>query len=181
MTARFATADYAAAARALMPRGRAWSQDPSSVQGQLLEALSGSLEDSDTVASALLAGSLPGANPDLLGEWESTLGLPDPCAGPNPTMQQRAAQVLARFVGGGGQSRPRFIQYAALLGFTIQIVNYAPFRAGRSTIGNPLASDAWTFVWGIRVLANTSGLSTDVLICELETIKPAETTILLLD
>lgn len=181
MAARFSVADYAAAAKGLMPRGRAWSDDPDSVQAKLLGALAAIFERTDGEASALLAGSLPGNNADLLIDWENSLGLPDPCAGPNPTGEQRADQVRARFIGGGGQSRPRFIAYAAALGFTIEIINYSPFRTGRSTIGNPLASNAWTFVWGVRVLANATGLSTDVLLCELNMIKPAETTIILLD
>lgn len=178
--ARFSASDYARCILALLPFGRAWLKDAGSVQAQTSMALSPSFERVDSAASNLLALSLPGENADLLEEWESSLGLPDPCAGPNPTTAQRAAQVKARFVGGGGQNRARFIDYAATLGFEIEIVNYSPFRAGRSTCGNPCASNAWTFVWGIRVLANTSGLSSDVLLCELEAIKPAETTVVLL-
>ena len=180
MGARFVAADYGNAARALLPRGRVWPSDHDAVQSRLLGAVGQTFERSDEAGSALLDNSLPGDNGDLLGEWEASLGLPDPCAGPNPTEQQRANQVRARFIAGGGQSRPRYIDYATTLGFAIQIVNYAPFRAGRSTCGNPCASNAWTFVWGVRVLADATGLSTNVLLCELETIKPAETTIILL-
>lgn len=180
MPARYTAADYAGAARALLPRGRVWPTDADSVQTQLLAALGKTFERSDAAASVLLDGSLPGNDADLLDAWEASLGLPDPCAGPDPTDQQRGNQIRARFIAGGGQSRERYVEYAATLGFTIVIENFAPFRTGRSTVGNPLASDAWTFVWGVRVLANATDLSLDVLICELETIKPAETTIILL-
>lgn len=180
MTPRYSAAEYAEAARALMPRGRAWPEDPDSNQAKVLGAIAQTFERSDAVASELLATSRPGDHPQLLEEWEGSLGLPDPCAGPDATLAQRRDQVRARFVAGGGQSRARYIAFAAELGFAIEIKNYAPFRAGHSRIGSPLSSDAWTFIWGVRVTANTGGLSTDVLLCELNAIRPAETTILIL-
>lgn len=179
MSARFSSKDYATAARALMPRGRAWPDDPGTVQSKLLGALAGTFERNDAAASDLLDHGLPGDNPELLAEWEASLGLPDPCAGPNATEAQRRDQVRARFAGGGGQSRGRYIEYARELGFDVEIVNHAPFRAGHSRIGSPLASDAWTFVWTVRVIANRGGLSPGVLACELNAIRPAETTIII--
>lgn len=178
--ARYSRDDYAAAALALMPRGLAWNAEPGSVQAQLLRALVAVLEQNDAAASGILAGSLPGLSTPLLPEWEATLGLPDPCAGDAPTIAQRLDQVRGRFVNAGGQSRERYIEYAAALGFTITITNYAPFRAGRSTAGNPCSSDAWTFLWGVTVVATTGTLPVEVLHCELEAVKPAETTILII-
>lgn len=164
-----------------MPRGRVWRDDPDSVQGLILGGIAASFERSDATASAILAGSLPGAAESyFLPDWEAALGLPDPCAGTTPTFAQRRDQVRARFIGSGGQSRQRFIDYAATLGFIITITNFAPFRVGHSTVGQPLAGDAWTFVWGVDVVSNPGGLSTDVLKCELDAIKPAETTVILL-
>lgn len=177
---RYSADDYAGALRQLLPRGRVWNNDPASVQGELIAAVGAQFARVDATGSELLELARPGDNLDLLEEWEETLGLPDPCAGSSPTVDQRAAAVRARFMSGGGQSRDRYIAFAAALGFTITITNFQPFRVGRSTVGNPLASDAWTFVWGVTVTANTSGLADSVLICELNAIKPAETTIILL-
>ena len=179
MPSRYAASDYAAGAAALMPTGRVWPTDQGSQIGAFLSAIGQTFARSDEAASDLLDGSLPGNNPDLLVEWEEALGLPDPCAGINPTIPQRARQVQARFIAGGGQSRQRFIDYAAALGFTIQIANYAPFRAGRSSCIEPCADAQWTFVWGVQVISNAGGLSPRVLMCELNAIKPAETTILM--
>lgn len=178
---RYTAADYAGAGRALLPRGRAWSDDPASVQGHLLAGIGKALERSDAAASVLLTRSLPGSVTPLLPEWEASLALPDDCVGSNPTIEQRVDQVRGRFVGAGGQSRQRYIDFAAALGFAITITNYAPFRAGLSTVGNPLASDVWTFVWGVTVVEVTGSLAPAVLRCELETIKPAETTIVFLN
>ncbi|WP_197520275.1 putative phage tail protein, partial [Paraburkholderia tropica] len=56
-----------------------------------------SYERSTSRANYLLIDSFPPTAYELLPEWESTLGLPDPCAGEAPTIPQRQAQVLARF------------------------------------------------------------------------------------
>lgn len=180
MSSRFSVTDYARAFRGLMPRGRAWPEDETSVFHRVLKGLSGIYARSDAAAVALLKDAFPVGTVDLLPEWEASLGLPDPCAGPSPTVEQRQAAVHARFISGGGQSRARFIEFAAALGFTIEIEVYAPFIVDRSAVGEALADDAWSFAWGVRILASDFGLDPAVLICELEAIKPAESTIILL-
>ncbi|WP_288806487.1 putative phage tail protein [uncultured Novosphingobium sp.] len=96
--------DYAGAIRALLPRGRVWQVETDSGQQRLILALAQQWARLDADATDALEKSLPGSNLDLVTEWEESLGLPDPCAGADATIEQRAAQVLARFVGGGGQS-----------------------------------------------------------------------------
>lgn len=177
MAARFAADDYAAAGRALLPRGRVWPDDPASVQGRAMAAIGRTLERSDAAAVALLTDAFPVAPVDLLPEWEASLGLPDPCLGASPTLAQRQAQVAARFVSGGGQSIAYYTRFAASLGFTITVRQYRPFQVGVDAVGQPLIGEAWAFAWGVNVTANTSGLTTDVLRCELEAIKPAHTVI----
>lgn len=173
-------ADYAGAIRALMPRGRAWPNDPDTVQSRVIAALAQTPARVDQAAGALLDGSLPGNNLDLIPEWEATLDLPDPCAGPNPTLAARAFQVRARFVGSPGQSVGFFIAFAAALGFKITITTWAAFQADVSAVETPLYGDDWFFAWGVHVVANTGGLSTDVLLCELDTLKPAHTYVFLI-
>ncbi|MDR3408479.1 MAG: DUF2313 domain-containing protein [Methylovirgula sp.] len=169
-------ADYAAATVALMPRGRAWvAAEPGLDQAAVVGALAVLWATVDASAENLLENSLPGANTDLLPEWEATLGLTDSIAG--LTTQQRSSQVLARFVGTGGQSKPYFIAFAAALGFTIAITTYAPFRAGISTAIDPVYTDDWSFSWGVSVSANASGLANSVLIDQLQTMAPAETAV----
>lgn len=180
-TARYHGADYAAAARALLPRGRAWFDDPDGVQNTLLGAIGATFERIDAAASVLLDGSLPGSPQSaLLPEWEATLGLPDPCAGDSPTFDQRRDQVRSRFIGGGGQSRRYFLDLAAALGFDIAITNYSPFRVGHSSIDEPLADSAWTYTWAVTVLTNRGGAPVEVLTCELAAVRPAGTEIILL-
>ena len=116
--------------------------------------------------------------------------MPDPCAGPSPTLQARRNQVVARFASSGGQSRPYFISYAAALGYTISITNYAPFRMGQSTCGQQLGAQDWFFTWAVNAPLNTvapfrmgqsgcgeplNSWGNAVLQCELAEIAPAHT------
>lgn len=172
--------DYAGAIRALMPRGRVWPTDPDTVQARVIAALAQTPARLDQVAADLLARSLPGRNDDLVPEWEATLGLPDPCAGTDPSLAARAFQVQARFVGSPGQSVAFFKEFAAALGFTITITNWSPFQADVSTVETPLYGDDWFFAWGVHVVTNTGGLSNDVLLCELDALKPAHTYVFLI-
>ncbi len=167
--------DYAGAIRALLPRGRVWQAEPGSGQGNLVDALAKGWARLDAKAWTLLEQSLPGQNLDLVPEWEASLGLPDPCIGADATLQQRAAQVLSRFVAGGGQSTSFFIAFAAALGFEITISMVAPFRVETGTVETPLYEAEWLFAWVVHVISNTSGLSNDVLLCELNSLKPAHT------
>lgn len=178
---RYQAADYAAAARGLLPRGRAWPQDSGTVQEAARLAIGKTFERSDGAANMLIETSLPGTLTPLLPEWEATLGLPDPCAGAAPTFAQRCDQVRGRFVNAGGQSRQHFIDFAAALGFEITITNYAPFRVGLSPAGNAVAGDEVTFVWGVTIVSITGDLPVDVLKCELEAVQPAEGTLIFLN
>jgi uncharacterized protein YmfQ (DUF2313 family) len=199
MAARFSTADYGNALRALFPRGRVWPNDPDAQQSVFITALAQEYEQLDVDANALLADAFPPTTINLLPEWEETLGLPDPCLGPAPSVGQRQAQVKARFVGSGGQSAAWFIAYAAYLGFTITITVYAPFVTGRGMCGYPLLSSDWAHVWLITIVSGSgsvtqaafrasasragdplsSGSTTyPVLECEIQKLAPAHTILL---
>jgi uncharacterized protein YmfQ (DUF2313 family) len=179
MTSRYSADDYTGAALSLLPRGPIWSADPNSVQGKVMGAIARCLQRCDEAACALLVDAFPATTEQLLPEWEASLGLPDPIVGPGATDDQRRGQILARLVGAGGQSRQRYIAFAALLGFEISIGNYATFRVGVSTVETPIYDSSWTNVWSVHVISNTGGLDVAVLKAELDAIKPAETTIII--
>jgi uncharacterized protein YmfQ (DUF2313 family) len=179
-----------AALQSLMPRGRVWPRDPDAVMTQALSGLATPFAQQATRANYLLVDAFPSTTEELLPEWEETLGLPDPCAGPQPTIAARQAQVLARFAGLGGQSPAYFIGYAANLGYTVTITQYTPFRMGQQTMGCQLGGPEWAFTWAInaplvtqipfRVGHSAMGDALEtwgnaVLQCELNEIKPAHT------
>jgi uncharacterized protein YmfQ (DUF2313 family) len=189
----YSAADYLSAMQALMPRGRVWPKDSDATQTQMLSGLVQVYARNTARANNLLVDAFPASTEELLPEWEATLGLPDPCAGLSPTIQQRQAQVLARFTAAGGQSAAYYISLAATLGYVITITQFAPFRFGQSTFGTPLYGVAWAFAWqvnaptfsinqfkfGVDVFGEPfSYWSNNVLQCELQRFAPAHTYLL---
>lgn len=199
MAAHFSAADYTAALRRLLPRGRVWPTDAGTVQEKAIGCFAPLLEDLDAAGVDILVDAFPTSTSNLLPEWQSTLGLPDLCLGPNPTRQQELAQVEARFTDGGGQSAAHFISFAAKLGFEITIGAYAPFRAGRTRVGQPLCGPDWAHAWLVTIVSDdasagfaafrigtaragdalsSSAAGHDTLLCELNRMAPAHMVLL---
>jgi len=184
------SADYLRAFQALMPRGRVWPRDPDAVQTQVFTGLNQVYARNTARANYLLVDSFPATTYELLPEWESALGLPDPCAGASPTVQQRRAQVAARLANSGGQSAAYYIGFAAKLGYGITVTNFAPFRCGQSNCGQQLGNADWFFTWAVNAPLNTvvrftagqsaageplGSWNNNVLECELKAVAPAHT------
>lgn len=176
-----------------MPYGRAWPRNVGSVLESILAGFMPTAERVINEASALIASSFPATASYLLEEWESTLGLPDPCAGDSPTLQQRRAQVVARFADSGGCSIKYFTDFAKTLGFDITITEFAPARFGQAKFGTPYSGREWAYVWqvncpSIPVIAAQFGGARfgdpyrtwggQVLICEVSSRIPAHTQVL---
>lgn len=181
------------ALQSLLPRGLVWPRDPDAVQTKALMGLAPTYERNTSRANYLLVDAFPATTNELLPEWEETLGLPDPCAGTSPTMQQRRAQVVARFANSGGQSAPYFIAFAANLGYEITVLNYQPAYAGQARCGDPCNGEAWAFAWAVIAPLSTiiyaragqstagdplAGWGNAVLQCEMDALKPAHTVLL---
>lgn len=186
----YAASDFASAIHALMPRGLVWPRDPTAVQAQVIAGLSSTWQRHTTANNQLLVDAFPATAVELLPEWESTLGLPDPCAGESPTLQGRQQQVVARLTNSGGQSIAYFVAYAQALGYTVGVTEFAPFRAGQSRAGQSTGTQDWFFTWEINAPAETvtwftagqsyagqavASWGSAVLECELKSIKPAHT------
>ncbi|KWN77054.1 YmfQ family protein [Burkholderia stagnalis] len=184
------SADYLRAFQALMPRGRVWPTDSDAEQTQVLAGLTKIYARNTERANQLLVDAFPGTTYELLPEWEATLGLPDPCAGPTPTIQQRRNQVIARLSNSGGQSIAYFINFAAQLGYTVTIKQYTQARAGMLRAGDPCCGYDWNFAWKITAPLNTivravagamaagdplAAWGNNVLECEFRAVMPAHT------
>ena len=186
----FTAADFLKALQGLMPRGRVWPRDPDAVQTQVLSGLAPSYARATARANYLLVDAFPATTYELLPEWESTLGLPDPCAGVAPTIPQRQAQVLARFVGVGGPTIQSLTQFAANLGYTVTINQFVEARAGQMRAGDACNGTAWSFAWQVNAPLNTITIAlagsmaagdplaswgNAVLECEMKAVMPAHT------
>jgi uncharacterized protein YmfQ (DUF2313 family) len=186
----YTAADFLKALQGLMPRGRVWPRDPDAVQTQVLSGLAPSYARATARANYLLVDAFPATTYELLPEWESTLGLPDPCAGVAPTIAQRQAQVLARFVGVGGPTIQSLTAFAANLGYTVTINQFVEARAGQLHAGDPCNGTAWSYAWQINAPLNTVTIAlagamaagdplaswgNAVLECEMKAVMPAHT------
>jgi uncharacterized protein YmfQ (DUF2313 family) len=186
----YQASDFATAIQNLMPRGRAWPRDLSALMAKVRVGLGPTWAAHTLQNNNLLIDAFPATAVQLLPEWEAALGLPDPCAGPAPTLRARQAQVVARFTGVGGQSISSFVSYAAKLGFPITVKEFTPFCVGQQAMGSPLGLQEWAFTW--RATGQTPSVSNflaghstageplgawgnRVLQCELNVLKPAHT------
>jgi uncharacterized protein YmfQ (DUF2313 family) len=185
------SADFLRAYQALLPPGRVWPRDQDAVVTKTFAGLAPTYERSAARAVYLLQDAFPGSTFELLPEWEATLGLPDPCAGEAPTVQQRRAQVVSRLTATGGQSIQYFTAVAAALGYAITITQYTPSRFGRR-FGLPFGGQDWAFAWQVNAPTFTvsrlqfggafgspfASWGNNVLQCELQTYSPAHTILL---
>ncbi|WP_110947407.1 YmfQ family protein [Pseudomonas bohemica] len=186
----FSSTDFTSALLGLLPRGRAWPKELSSVHAQAVSCFAPTFQRSCDAALNLLIDTFPATTVNFLAEWESTLGLPDPCSGISPTVQGRRNQVVARFSNTGGQSIQFFTSFALGLGYTVSITQYAPFRCGQSACGQQLGGEDWFFTWAINSQVNTvtyfrtgqsamgdplASWGNAVLECEMSSAKPAHT------
>lgn len=181
---------FARAFTRLLPTGPIWSVEEDSPLYLIVRALVLTYVRGTQRAVDLLVDGFPASTKELLPDWEDSLGLPDPCAGENPSVATRRAQVVARFIGSGGPSIAALTAYAASLGYTIQIRQFAQARAGILKAGDPLNGRAWSFAWAIVAPINTittakagalaagdplRSWGNEVLECEMAAIKPAHT------
>jgi uncharacterized protein YmfQ (DUF2313 family) len=168
-------AEYARALLYALPFGVVWPKDTDTQQASVAGALSQTFARLDERTLELLDDSpAGGALVEMLPEWESTLGLPDPCAGTLPTLALRQSSVLARLRTSGGQSIPYFVSIAAALGIVVTISEFRPFCAGQ-TLPAPVYSDAWAYVWRVNAPASTPSFARLALECTLGRVKPAHT------
>jgi uncharacterized protein YmfQ (DUF2313 family) len=175
------------------PRGRAWPRGIGTVLHQALSGFMPTAECFGTAAAGIVQDVFPATTYSVLPEWESTLGLPDPCAGENPTLQGRQSQVVARLSDSGGSSISYFVAYAKTLGFDITITQFVPARFGQAKFGTPYYGKEWAFIWQVNCPSLTINVAQfgaarfgdpyrtwggNVLICELNVRAPAHTRIL---
>lgn len=188
-----AQSDYAAGLQNLLPRGPVWPRDPNSLLAKVLTGFAGAPARLDASAVGLLADAFPVAPVMMLPDWESSLGLPDPCAGTLPSLQARQRSVAARFANTGGQSASYFENYAGALGYSVTVQSLGPFRLGQSSLGSQLGGLDWCFAWSITAPLNSvhyfdvggsavgdplADWGNDVLECELQAVAPSHGTLI---
>jgi uncharacterized protein YmfQ (DUF2313 family) len=145
----FGDADYRQAMLRLLPSGRVWRRDPSSTLAAVLLALAPTYTRSTAAAAQVLIDASPATTVNLLDEWSASLGLPDTCTAPNPSIEQQQASVRAKWGARGALTVPYFVALAAALGFTVTISEFAPFAVDMPC-DQALFEPDWAFVWQVN-------------------------------
>jgi uncharacterized protein YmfQ (DUF2313 family) len=184
--------DYTQTFLNLLPTGRIWDKDVGSPLTQAISALVPSFSLLSERATNLITDSFVLTTNELLPQWESSLNLPDPCQGVAPTLESRRNEAVARFIGLGGLSIPFFVDYAATLGYTVQIQEFSPFFAERNTAESELWEGIAAYLWQVNASndlltqfeADVSAadeelweFASTVLQCEFTRLAPAHTTV----
>lgn len=128
------------------------------------------LDASTALADALLAEADPRTTSVLFTDWERIYGLE---AG-SQTDAQRRASLLAAILAGGGQSRAFYVQLAAALGYTANIIEYRPHTV-LDDVEFPLYGGHWRHIWRVRAHANAGAATLAAFEALINKIKPAHT------
>lgn len=135
---------------ALLPPGAAWPRDPDTNLGRLLEAMAQELARLHNRQVDLIEEDDPRTASELLGAWETEVGLPDLCLGAEGvTVQERRAAVHAKLTSRGGQSRAYFIGLARSLGYAVTIHEYRRHTCEMSC-EDPVCDEPWQFAWQVN-------------------------------
>lgn len=175
----------------LAPPGLAWPREPTTIFQRFWRVIADALVAVHARTGVLTEReAFPPISVELLPDWERVLGLPDPCLGPNPSTPARQAAVAARLSSAGGQSVPYFEALAVLLGGSITVTEYVPFRLGVDHFGDPLRVAAWAYIWTVTLSTGSLfrfelgvshfgeplwQISSGPIQCEIQRLKPAHT------
>jgi uncharacterized protein YmfQ (DUF2313 family) len=145
--------------RKLLPKGKAFRQAEDALLVKLLQGMADEFVRVDDRAEALILESDPRTTYELLEDWERICGLPDDCTGLAPTIAERRAQVVARLILRGSQSRAFLAELASKLGYSItatDLEEFAEFKAGISRAGDSLTNGEWVHTFAVNAPANTT-------------------------
>lgn len=177
----YSASDFTGAMLALLPSGPVWPRETDAVLPRVIAGLAPTYERMSARAGALLLDAPVGTLDELLPEWEATLGLPDPCAGPAPNLAQRRASVAAAISAQGGQSATYVLSLLRALGRSGTVTSFAPARSGLLGAGEPLYGPAWAHAWQVTVNLATfpdDAASDAVVECVLRRMMPAHTVLI---
>lgn len=142
--------DYAEAFLKLLPSGQAWPKERGTTLERACNGLSQYWGFVDGRAADLLEReSDPRQTVELLPEWETAWGLPDPCLPSATSIAERQRLLVLYMTYLGGQSRQYFIDLMAWLGYEIEIEEFAPFMAGISQVGDTRPAPDKNYRWYI--------------------------------
>jgi len=182
--------DYVRLLKSLLPRGKLWEGSEQSNFRKLLEGMAIEFARLHDRSLELIKEVDPRTTVELINEWETLTGLPDPCVNLTQTLQQRRLAAVEKLTRLASLSPRYYIEVARALGYEVSITEFKPFRVGVSKMGESVNGLDWQFTWRINAPAVTvrvftigqSGMGeplrlwgNEILECAIERIKPAHT------
>lgn len=168
---------YADVMLLLLPRGKLWTDDRARKLALLYRGMSEEWARVDERASDVIDESDLRTADELIGEWETFFGLPDPCETSPPTLlQERRDALVAKAKATGGQSIAYFTAVALDLGVVVTITEHQhglPFRMGVGRMGDPLNGEGAAFQWQVDAPAATPAALRARLECLFDRLEPA--------
>lgn len=154
---------YVEQLKRLFPPGRAFNREADTVFHKFLEGWSEELVRIDDQAEKMLKEVDPRTTNELAPEWEEFLALPDDCSDPGElTIEERQAQITAKFLNPGGQDTEFFEQLIQNLGFTVEIGKFEDDTMVAEHIGD--VGDRWTYFWPIYIGSDERSLVLECLV-----------------
>ncbi|MGI8839774.1 MAG: YmfQ family protein [Caulobacteraceae bacterium] len=144
-------AQYQDALLRMLPPGKAWPRDPASTMGLLALGLADEFARLDQRGLDLIEEADPRTTLELLGDWETTAGLPDPAVAPPVALDHRRAVLHDRLVNLAGQSAADYVALALRFGYPATVTVHTPFAADVSHADDPLYDDLSRFWWELNV------------------------------
>lgn len=184
--------DYKNALANLLPSGRAWNGKNHGVLSLLLKGIAEEFLRFGKRSEDFKKELNPNFCNEILSDWEKMLGLPDECTPQSYELsaQERRSSVLEKLSNRGGQSVQYIKNVCLSLGYPAEVVEYKPFRVGKSKMGEKIYSSSWSH-W-FKIIAPYSSkqvfragqsrmgdklrtFRNDLLECTIKKVKPAHT------
>lgn len=151
-------ADYRDVLLRLLPDGAAWDKDEGGGLYQAAWGFGGVMARvHNRILDAIQTEGDPRTTDEAIEAWETSWGLPDPCAVTPTTLSARQAALHARVLDTGGLTIGDIVDVAAALGYvaTVTPVYQVYFRADISAAGDPVWG--WSHADKILVESDQSG------------------------
>jgi uncharacterized protein YmfQ (DUF2313 family) len=162
----YSVRDYLKLLQSLLPKGKLWNLSETSWLGEFLYGSSDELSRIDSRTDDLINETLPSKVTELIDEWEKEFGLPEVGLELGSTIEERRAELIARFTLDGRQNKEYFIEIAVRLGLTITIEEYTPAWIGIVTVGEPCGDQSIIFYWTVQVEVE-AGILPDITVLQL--------------
>lgn len=135
---------------ALLPSGRAWSEDTGTVLDSFLDAIASQLAEVDRAGANMLDEIRPSTTLELLPDWERVAGLPDSCSVLGSTIAIRRASLLEKLVTKPTLNPSEFVRIGRTFGVEITVDELDQTRAD-AVVGLDTTGGKWRFVWWITI------------------------------